>query len=59
MATRATVLKILIGETEADGDGNVDPVGGSGMQQPTLRALGVRYLRDGVCHEGKRARMCR
>lgn len=50
MATRATVLKILIGEEEGDGD--EDDVDSAGPQQRKLRALGVRYLRDGVCHEG-------
>ena len=66
MATRATVLKILIGEDEADDDdddvgvssstssstSNNSPFAG-GQPQRRLRALGVRYLKDGVCHEGE------
>lgn len=42
------MLKILIGEAEEEEDGD----GGQEPQQRKLRALGVRYLRDGVCHEG-------
>ena len=41
VATRATVLKVLVGEEFDEQSG-----------QRKLRALGVRYLRDGVCHEG-------
>jgi choline dehydrogenase len=39
---RTTVLKVLIGETW-EGQGN--------HKQRALKALGVRYLRDGICHE--------
>ena len=38
--TRATVLKVLVGETKAREGG-----------RKGLEALGVRYLHDGICHE--------
>jgi len=41
--TRATVLKVLVGETETKG--------GRGGGRKGLEALGVRYLHDGVCRE--------
>lgn len=46
VATRATVLKILIGKEDEASDGD------DGSTTSGLRAVGVRYLRDGVCHEG-------
>ncbi|GAB5033515.1 choline dehydrogenase [Nannochloropsis oceanica] len=38
--TRATVLKVLVGEVQMKEGGGTE-----------LEALGVRYLHDGVCHE--------
>lgn len=43
---RATVLKILVGEAD-------DEEGASTSANRRLQALGVRYLQDGVCHEGE------
>lgn len=40
------MLKILVGEAD-------DEEGASTSANRRLQALGVRYLQDGVCHEGE------